>query len=99
MSTERALRALARQVGGLSDRLGGALEDLAIETVPALLAAAWGLSDIERRRDLLQVDGVVGELDLVLRAKLPSGAPLAVLGEVSARLTRNEVDELLRSAR
>jgi hypothetical protein len=93
--TERAVQLLARQVGGLSEKLGGSLEDLAIETVPAVLAEAWDLTDIECGRDILQLDGEQHEIDFVVRARLPSGAALAVLGEVKARLTAREVDEFL----
>jgi len=35
--TERELRMLARQVGGLSERLGGSLEDLSYDVLPACL--------------------------------------------------------------
>ncbi|WP_460193933.1 hypothetical protein [Thermosynechococcus sp. FA-CM-4201] len=35
--TERAVKQLARQVSGLSEALGGSLEDLALEVVPEIL--------------------------------------------------------------
>lgn len=35
--TERAVRQLARQGGGLSEALGGSLEDLPLEVVPEIL--------------------------------------------------------------
>ena len=97
--TEHAVRSLARQVGGLSDKLGGSLEDLGIETVPAVLGEAWELEEVECGRDVLEVGGKEHELDLVLRARLPSGEAVAVLGEVKARLTGGEVDEFLETAR
>jgi hypothetical protein len=97
--TEHAVLLLARQVGGLSEKLGGSLEDLAIETVPAVLAEAWSLSEVECGRDIIEHAGVEHELDLVLRAQLPSGEPLVVLGEVKSRLTRSEVDGLVDRAR
>ena len=96
--TQKALRNLARQVGGLSDKLGGSLEDLALETVPAVLAEEWGLSDIECSRELVEVDGEEKEIDLLLRGTLPDGSSLLVLGEVKSRLTGNEVRGFLSKA-
>jgi hypothetical protein len=96
--TERAVQLLARQVGGLSEKLGGSLEDLAIETVPAVLAEAWDLAEIECGRDVISIDGEQHELDFVARGRLPAGGALAVLGEVKARLTAREVEEFLARA-
>ncbi len=97
--TEKAVQNLARQVGGRSDKMGGSLEDLAIETVPAVLSEEWGVTDIDCSRDVFRVDGEEEEVDLVLRGKLPDGSPLVVLGEVKARLTAREVEAFLTKAR
>jgi hypothetical protein len=89
---------LARQVGGLSDKLGGSLADLARETVPAVLAEEWGICDIDCERAVLEVEGEELELDLLLRGRAPSGPPVVVLGEVKSRLTAAEVDRFLAKA-
>ena len=93
--TELALQMLARQVGGLSDKLGGSLEDLAVETVPAVLAQEWGLEGIACGRETFLVAGKEEEVDLVLRGSRPDGTDLLVLGEVKSRLTEREVEHFL----
>jgi hypothetical protein len=47
---------------------------------------------------VVEVGGVEHEMDLVLRARLPSGRAVAVVGEVKARLTAREVEDFLRKA-
>jgi hypothetical protein len=93
--TEHALQLLARQVGGLSDKLGGSLEDLAIETLPYVLSEAWGMEVTDCGRDSFLVDGREVDVDLVLRGTI-RGAKVVVLGEVKARLTAREVDAFLQ---
>ncbi len=63
-----------------------------------MLADAWSLDEVECGRDVLDVGGVAHDMDLVLRARLPSGAGLAVLGEVKARLTAGEVEDFLQKS-
>jgi len=93
--TEHALQLLARQVGGLSDKLGGSLEDLAIETLPYVLSEAWGIEVSDCGHDSFIIDGREVEVDLVLRGTI-GGANVVVLGEVKARLTAREVDAFLQ---
>jgi len=93
--TEHALQLLARQVGGLSDKLGGSLEDLAIETLPYVLSEAWGMEVTDCGRDSFLVDGREVDVDLVLRGTI-RGAKVVVLGEVKARLTARDVDAFLQ---
>jgi len=95
--TEHALQLLARQVGGLSDKLGGSLEDLAIETLPYVLSEAWGMQVSDCGRDSFLVDGREVDVDLVLRGTIGE-ANVVVLGEVNARLTAREVDAFLQLA-
>jgi len=95
--TEHALQLLARQVGGLSDKLGGSLEDLAIETLPYVLSEAWGMQVSECGHDSFVVDGREFDVDVVLRGTI-DGAKAVVLGEVKARLTAREVDAFLQLA-
>jgi hypothetical protein len=89
--TERALQLLARQVGGLSDKLGGSLEDLALETLPAVLEQAWKMDVTDCSRESFHIDGREIDIDLVLRGRIGE-MPLIVLGEVKSRLTASEVD-------
>jgi hypothetical protein len=93
--TEHALQLLARQVGGLSDKLGGSLEDLAIETLPYVLSEAWGIEVSDCGHDSFIIDGREVDVDLVLRGTI-GGANVVVLGEVKARLTAREVDAFLQ---
>ena len=95
--TEHALQLLARQVGGLSDKLGGSLEDLAVETLPYVLSESWGMQVSDCGHDSFVVDGREVDVDLVLRGTI-GGAKVVVLGEVKARLTAREVDAFLQVA-
>ncbi|MBI4700546.1 MAG: hypothetical protein HY744_05175 [Deltaproteobacteria bacterium] len=93
--TEHSLQLLARQVGGLSEKLGGSLEDLAAQTLPAVLAEAWNLNVEECGRDTIETAEGPVDVDVVLRGTLPGGRSAAVLGEVKARLTPREVEHFL----
>jgi hypothetical protein len=93
--TDRSVQELARQVGGLSEKLGGSLEDLALETVPAVLAEEWGLTEIDCGREVLEVDGRAEEVDLLLRGRRMDGRSVVILGEVKSRLTPREVEHHL----
>jgi len=82
-------------VGGLSDKLGGSLEDLAIETLPYVLSEAWGMEVSDCGHGSFIIDGREVDVDLVLRGTI-GGANVVVLGEVKARLTAREVDAFLQ---
>ncbi len=92
--TERAVRQLARQVGGLSEALGGSLEDLALEVVPEILEYRWGMEIEFCDRDTLPLRNGEYEFDLVIRGQL-HGEPLLVLGEVKSNITESEVERFL----
>ncbi|URR34947.1 hypothetical protein NBE99_09890 [Thermosynechococcus sp. HN-54] len=92
--TERAVRQLARQVGGLSEALGGSLEDLALEVVPEILEYRWGMEIEFCERDTLPLRNGEYEFALVIRGQV-HGEPILVLGEVKSNLTESEVERFL----
>ena len=90
--TEKELRNLARQVGGLSEAFGGSLEDFALDLVPELLEKSWNLKIEDVGRDEFTINKKTVELDLVIRGNR-EGNPIIVLGEVKSNLTAFEVDK------
>jgi hypothetical protein len=92
--TEKELRNLARQVGGLSEAFGGSLEDFALDLVPELLEKSWNLKIEDVGRDEFTINKKTVELDLVIRGNR-EGNPIIVLGEVKSNLTAFEVDKFL----
>jgi DNA repair ATPase RecN len=63
--TERALQRLSRQVGGLSDRLGGDLEDIAYIVIHDVLKRdlGWQVGPLER--GWLKLDDRKEEIDIL----------------------------------
>ncbi|WJI24069.1 hypothetical protein MZ909_12860 [Thermosynechococcus sp. B0] len=92
--TERAVKQLARQVSGLSEALGGSLEDLALEVVPEILEYRWGMEIEFCDRDTLPLGNGEYEFDLVIRGQV-AGRPVLVLGEVKSNITESEVERFL----
>ncbi len=96
--TELALQRLSRQVGGLSDRLGGDLEDTAYIVIHDVLEREYGWKVEPLRRDYLRWNGHEVELDLIGRAHDPSHPErvITILGEVKFNLTLKEVRRFAR---
>jgi hypothetical protein len=94
--TEKELRNLARQVGGLSEALGGSLEDFAIDLVPELLEKYWNFKALDVGRDEFLVRGKTVEVDLVIRGQIKEKS-IIVLGEVKSNVTLNEVYKFLNT--
>jgi hypothetical protein len=94
-NTEKELRNLARQVGGLSEAFGGSLEDLAIDLIPEVLENHWGLVVEDAERDEFIVNGTPIEVDLVIRGTI-AGKPVIVLGEVKSNLTLKEAEKFYK---
>ena len=96
--TEIALQRLSQQVGGLSDRLGGDLEDVAYIVIHDVLERDlnWRVDTLER--DWLRWDGHEVELDLFGRGHDPqrAEAEIWIVGEVKFNLTLKEAERFAR---
>jgi len=68
-STEKELRNLARQVGGLSDRMEGPLEDLCYDVLPACIEKYHGIEVDELGRNFIRVDGKEVEVNVFGKGK------------------------------
>lgn len=92
--TEWAVRDLAKQVGGLSNALGGSLEDFACDLVPELLEKHWQMQiDSAGPEDLL-IGRKYREIDLVIRGTI-AGKPVMVICEAKASVSVKEVEGFL----
>ena len=81
--TGRVVRDLARQVGGLSNRLGGDLEDVAYIVLHDVLGRELGWQVGELKRDWQKWNGEAIELDIFGQAQDPKqpGLPIWIVGE------------------
>lgn len=92
--TEWAVRDLAKQVGGLSNALGGSLEDFACDLVPELLEKHWQMQiDSAGPEDLL-IGRKHREIDVVVRGAI-AGKPVVVVCEAKASVSLKEVEGFL----
>ncbi len=96
--TERALQRLSRQVGGLSDRLGGDLEDVAYIVIHDVLKRdlGWQVGPLER--GWLKLDDRQEEIDILGQAYDPARPEvnLWIVGEAKFNLTLKEVQRFTR---
>ena len=94
--TERELRMLARQVGGLSERLGGSLEDLSYDVLPACLEKYYDIEVAELGRDFIKIGrkeiglNVLGE-GIYKKTK----RPVTIVGEVKSNITLRETKKFI----
>ena len=94
--TERELRLLARQVGGLSERLGGSLEDLSYDVLPACLEKYYDIEVAELGRDFIKIGrkeiglNVLGE-GIYKKTK----RPVTIVGEVKSNITLRETKKFI----
>jgi len=93
--TEWALADLAKQVGGLSNALGGSLEDFACDLVPEILEKHWQMQITSAGPEEIGVSGRRREFDVVVRGTI-SGKPVTVLCEAKASVRPAEVKRFLR---
>jgi len=93
--TEWALADLAKQVGGLSNALGGSLEDFACDLVPEILEKHWQMQITSAVPEEIGVSGRRREFDVVVRGTI-SGKPVTVLCEAKASVSPAEVKRFLR---
>ena len=92
--TEYAVQHLAREVGGLSNRMGGDLEDVAAIVIEDALTRELGWQVDELSRVWQTRDGVDEEIDIFGKAHDPSrpDTSLWIVGEVKFNLTMRDVE-------
>ena len=93
--TEFAVADLAKQVGGLSNALGGSLEDFARDLVPEILEKHWRLATISAEPEELEARRGLTEVDLVVRGTI-DGRPVMVVCEVKAAVSATEVARFMK---
>jgi hypothetical protein len=93
--TDWAVADLAKQVGGLSNALGGSLEDFACDLVPEILEKHWAMEITSAGPEEIVVFGRHREFDIVVRGTI-SGKPVMVLCEAKASVSPVEVQRFLR---
>ena len=93
--TDWAVTDLAKQVGGLSNALGGSLEDFACDLVPEILEKHWAMQISSAGPEEIVVFGRHREFDIVVRGTI-SGKPVTVLCEAKASVNPVEVQRFLR---
>jgi DNA repair ATPase RecN len=91
--TEKAVRDLGHQLGGLSENLGGGLEDLSYEVVPYVLEKELGLELGELAREYVTIGEEEVEFNIygegIYRDR--PGQMVVVLGEVKTNITSKEL--------
>lgn len=92
--TEWAVRDLAKQVGGLSNALGGSLEDFACDLVPELLEKHWQMQIESAGPEDLLIGRKHREIDVVVRGAI-AGKPVVVVCEAKASVSLKEVEGFL----
>jgi len=92
--TEWAVRDLAKQVGGLSNALGGSLEDFACDLVPELLEKHWKMQVESSGPEELLIGRKHREIDLVIRGTI-ADKPVMVVCEAKASVSLKEVEGFL----
>jgi hypothetical protein len=93
--TDWAVADLAKQVGGLSNALGGSLEDFACDLVPEILEKHWTMEITSAGPEEIVVFDRHREFDIVVRGTI-SGKPVMVLCEAKASVSPVEVQRFLR---
>ena len=95
--TQEVLRQLARQVGGLSDAVGGDIEDIAYIVLHDVLARefGWEVGVLERTWEPWEGEE---EVNIFGRATDPAhpDRPLWIVGEAKHNLTLGEVERFAR---
>jgi hypothetical protein len=93
--TEFAVADLAKQVGGLSNALGGSLEDFARDLVPEILEKHWRLAITSAEPEEFETRRGLSEVDLVVRGTI-DGRPVMVVCEVKATVSATEVARFMK---
>ena len=85
------VRDTQKQMGGLSQTAGYALEAYALERLPKLLAKHYGFVETSALPEVFRrPDGTADEIDVVLRGEIAS-RPVVFLCEVKSNVTPREV--------
>jgi exonuclease VII small subunit len=94
----RALQRLARQVGGLSETVGGDIEDIAYIVLHDVLGREFGWNVGVLQRTWQPWDGEAEEINVFGRATDPArpGQTIWIVGEAKHNLTLREVDQFAR---
>jgi hypothetical protein len=93
--TEWAVADLAKQVGGLSNALGGSLEDFACDLVPEILENRWCFVTKSAGPEDLTDGGRHREFDVVVRGEI-EGKPVIAVCETKASVSTAEVTKFLK---
>jgi uncharacterized protein YoxC len=93
--TDWAMADLAKQVGGLSNALGGSLEDFACDLVPEILENRWQMVTKSAGPEDLTDGGRHREVDVVVRGEI-EGKPVTVVCETKASVSTAEVIKFLK---
>jgi hypothetical protein len=93
--TEWAVADLAKQVGGLSNALGGSLEDFACDLVPEILENRWRFVTKSAGPEDLTDGGRHREFDVVVRGEI-EGKPVILVCETKASVSTAEVTKFLK---
>jgi hypothetical protein len=98
--TERALGRLALQVGGLSESIGGDIEDIAYTVLYGVLRREFGWQVGVLKRQVQRWNGSILELDLLGSATDPAhpGQTIWIVGETKHNLTNRDVERFERTA-
>jgi hypothetical protein len=94
--TELAVADLARQVGGLSNALGGSLEDFACDLVPEILEKHWRLDVASAQPEEIETSWGHHEIDLVVRGTI-DGRPVMVVCEAKSAVSATEVARFMKA--
>ena len=95
LRTEFAVADLAKQVGGLSNALGGSLEDFARDLVPEILEKHWRIAITSAEPEEFETRRGLTEVDLVVRGTI-DGRPVMVVCEVKAAVSATEVAKFMK---
>ena len=93
--TEWAVADLAKQADGLSNALGGSLEDFACELVPEILENRWRFVTKSAGPEDLTDGSRHREFDVVVRGEI-EGKPVIVVCETKASVSTAEVTKFLK---
>jgi hypothetical protein len=97
-ATQRALQQLARQVGGLSETVGGDIEDIAYIVLHEVLGREFGWKVGVLERTWQPWEGEAEEVDVFGRATDPARPEqiIWIVGEAKHNLTLREVERFAR---
>jgi DNA repair exonuclease SbcCD ATPase subunit len=97
LKTEKQLKNLAQQVGALSEKLGGSLEDLSYDVLPACLEKYYQIEVDGLAREFFRVNGKEIEVNVFGKGlEKTTGKRLVIIGEVKTNITLKEVKDFIR---